>query len=101
MYLCISHARACFIPLPPRPACVVLRVDPLPSPPPVALRHRYRSHRFRCRRRLQLLESSMPSLGVVMSDVLQVDYTKLAELRGGPVSVIGNLPYHITSQVSN
>lgn len=41
----------------------------------------------------------MPSLSVVMSDVLQVDYTKLAELRGGPLSVIGNLPYHITSQV--
>lgn len=41
----------------------------------------------------------MPSLNAVMSDVLQLDYTKLAELRGGPLSVIGNLPYHITSQV--
>lgn len=43
----------------------------------------------------------MPSLSVVMSDVLQMDYTKLAELRGGPLSVIGNLPYHITSQASD
>lgn len=41
----------------------------------------------------------MPSLNAVMSDVLQLDYTKLAQLRGGPLSVIGNLPYHITSQV--
>lgn len=47
----------------------------------------------------QLLGQSLPSLSVVESDVLQVDYTKLAELRGGPLSVIGNLPYHITSQV--
>ncbi|CAM9189723.1 unnamed protein product [Ectocarpus sp. 4 AP-2014] len=49
-------------------------------------------------RAIELLGSNMPSLNAVMSDVLQLDYTKLAELRGGPLSVIGNLPYHITSQ---
>ncbi|CAM9162922.1 unnamed protein product, partial [Ectocarpus sp. 13 AM-2016] len=50
-------------------------------------------------RAIELLGSNMPSLNAVMSDVLQLDYTKLAELRGGPLSVIGNLPYHITSQI--
>eukprot|EP00903_Cladosiphon_okamuranus_P012074 g11335.t1 len=50
-------------------------------------------------RAIELLGSSMPSLNAVMSDVLQLDYTKLAKLRGGPLSVIGNLPYHITSQI--
>ncbi|CAM9870352.1 unnamed protein product, partial [Pylaiella littoralis] len=50
-------------------------------------------------RAVELLGNSLPSLNVVMSDVLQLDYTKLAELRGGPLSVIGNLPYHITSQI--
>lgn len=50
-------------------------------------------------RAVELLGKSLPTLTVVESDVLQVDYTKLAELRGGPLSVIGNLPYHITSQI--
>ena len=36
---------------------------------------------------------------VLESDVLQVDYGKLAELRGGPLVVVGNLPYYITSQI--
>ena len=35
-----------------------------------------------------------------MSDVLQVDYRAIAELRGGPLAVVGNLPYYITSQAS-
>ena len=29
----------------------------------------------------------------------QIDYTALAALRGGRISVIGNLPYYITSQI--
>lgn len=50
-------------------------------------------------RAVALLNEALPSLKVVQSDVLQVDWTALAELRGGPLSVIGNLPYHITSQI--
>ncbi len=50
-------------------------------------------------RAVALLNEAMPKLKVVQSDVLQVDWTALAELRGGPLSVIGNLPYHITSQI--
>lgn len=50
-------------------------------------------------RAVALLGGAMPALTVVQSDVLQVDWTALAELRGGPLSVIGNLPYHITSQI--
>ncbi len=50
-------------------------------------------------RAVALLNAAMPELTVVLSDVLQVDWTALAELRGGPLSVIGNLPYHITSQI--
>ena len=50
-------------------------------------------------RAVALLTTAMPALTVVQSDVLQVDWTALAALRGGPLSVIGNLPYHITSQI--
>ena len=31
--------------------------------------------------------------------MLQVDYRALAEIRGGPLVVVGNLPYYITSQI--
>ena len=50
-------------------------------------------------RAVAVLNEALPNLRVVQSDVLQVDWTALAELRGGPLSVIGNLPYHITSQI--
>lgn len=50
-------------------------------------------------RAVALLTTAMPALAVVQSDVLQVDWTALAALRGGPLSIIGNLPYHITSQI--
>jgi 16S rRNA A1518/A1519 N6-dimethyltransferase RsmA/KsgA/DIM1 with predicted DNA glycosylase/AP lyase activity len=36
---------------------------------------------------------------VLESDVLQVDYRAVATLRGGPLVVVGNLPYYITSQI--
>jgi 16S rRNA A1518/A1519 N6-dimethyltransferase RsmA/KsgA/DIM1 with predicted DNA glycosylase/AP lyase activity len=36
---------------------------------------------------------------VLESDVLQVDYRAVAILRGGPLVVVGNLPYYITSQI--
>ena len=30
--------------------------------------------------------------------MLLVNYTKLAELRGGPLSIVSNLPFHVASQ---
>ena len=36
---------------------------------------------------------------VLESDVLQVDYRAVANLRGGPLVIVGNLPYYITSQI--
>mmetsp|Transcript_85519 Transcript_85519/g.191159 ORF Transcript_85519/g.191159 Transcript_85519/m.191159 type:complete len:372 (-) Transcript_85519:107-1222(-) len=50
-------------------------------------------------RAMRVLAQNVPGTTVVRSDVLLVNYTKLAEIRGGPLTVIGNLPYHVTSQV--
>ena len=51
-------------------------------------------------RAVELLEETYPApFTVLHSDVLAVDYTKLAAARGGRLSVIGNLPYYITSQI--
>lgn len=50
-------------------------------------------------RAVKLLDETLPSLSVIESDVLQVDYRSLAKLRGGPLLVVGNLPYYITSQI--
>ena len=51
-------------------------------------------------RAVELLEQTYPApFTVLHSDVLAVDYTKLAAARGGRLSVIGNLPYYITSQI--
>jgi 16S rRNA A1518/A1519 N6-dimethyltransferase RsmA/KsgA/DIM1 with predicted DNA glycosylase/AP lyase activity len=50
-------------------------------------------------RAVAMLGKNLPGLKVIESDVLQVDWTALANVRGGQLSVIGNLPYHITSQI--
>jgi len=52
-------------------------------------------------RAVEALEGKFPGVNVVRSDVLQVDYTALAETVGGgkPLHLVGNLPYHITSQI--
>ncbi|KAJ8607125.1 hypothetical protein CTAYLR_009162 [Chrysophaeum taylorii] len=53
-------------------------------------------------RAVDLLRERHEELSVIRSDVLEIDYTKLRELRardGGRLSVIGNLPYYITSQI--
>lgn len=50
-------------------------------------------------RAVDLLATTLPELTVLESDVLQVDYRALASLRGGPLVVVGNLPYYITSQI--
>ena len=38
-------------------------------------------------------------LDVVESDVLKVDFAALAERLGGPIRVVGNLPYNISSPI--
>eukprot|EP00929_Paragymnodinium_shiwhaense_P057824 TRINITY_DN28964_c0_g1_i1.p1 TRINITY_DN28964_c0_g1~~TRINITY_DN28964_c0_g1_i1.p1 ORF type:complete len:437 (-),score=76.08 TRINITY_DN28964_c0_g1_i1:85-1395(-) len=50
-------------------------------------------------RALRVLSENVPGATVIRSDALLVNYTKLAELRGGPLNVVGNLPYHVTSQI--
>jgi len=50
-------------------------------------------------RSVELLGGKHPMLRVSHQDVLQVDYPALANDEGGPLSIIGNLPYYITSQI--
>jgi len=50
-------------------------------------------------RAMRVLAQNVPGVTVVRSDVLFVNYTKLAEIRGGPLTIVGNLPYHVTSQI--
>lgn len=52
-------------------------------------------------RAMRVLSRSVPGATVIRSDVLLVNYTKLAELRGGPLSIVSNLPFHVASQVRN
>ena len=50
-------------------------------------------------RSVEMLEERHPSLRVRLEDVMQTDYPALSEKEGGPLSVVGNLPYYITSQI--
>ena len=50
-------------------------------------------------RSVELLNTKHPKLRVSHEDVLQVNYPQLAQDEGGPLSIIGNLPYYITSQI--
>ena len=50
-------------------------------------------------RSVELLGEKHPSLRVSHLDVLQADYPSIADEEGGPLSIIGNLPYYITSQI--
>lgn len=50
-------------------------------------------------RSIELLREKHPGLVVHHLDVLQADYTAMAKDEGGPLSIIGNLPYYITSQI--
>lgn len=50
-------------------------------------------------RAVEMLHDQFPDLRVSLQDVLQVDYPSMANEEGGPLSVIGNLPYYITSQI--
>ena len=40
-----------------------------------------------------------PELAVIESDVLQVDFAALADARGQPLRVVGNLPYNISTPI--
>ncbi len=45
------------------------------------------------------LKEAYPDLDVRQQDVLTVDWEALAEEKGKPLYVIGNLPYYLTSQI--
>jgi 16S rRNA (adenine1518-N6/adenine1519-N6)-dimethyltransferase len=50
-------------------------------------------------RAVSFLREKLPLLQVTHLDVLRVDWPALAAQRGGPLNLIGNLPYYITSQI--
>ncbi len=45
------------------------------------------------------LRREVPALDVRERDILEVSWEALAEEKGGPIFVVGNLPYNITSQI--
>jgi 16S rRNA (adenine1518-N6/adenine1519-N6)-dimethyltransferase len=45
------------------------------------------------------LRVHLPSIEVAEQDVLEFDFTHAAEQAGGPLLVVGNLPYYITSPI--
>lgn len=50
-------------------------------------------------RAVEVLRDQYRNVTVIHGDVLEIDYTKLGALRDVRLSVIGNLPYYITSQI--
>jgi len=50
-------------------------------------------------RMVQYFRSEHPHLDVRHADVLTADWAALVAEKGGPLHVIGNLPYYITSQI--
>jgi len=47
-----------------------------------------------------ILHSKFPGINIISSDCLKVNYTSLSIDKGGsPLSIIGNLPYYISSQI--
>ena len=50
-------------------------------------------------RAVAYLRQTHPALDVRQADVLEVDWAALAAEKGGPLYVVGNLPYYITSQI--
>ncbi len=50
-------------------------------------------------RAVNFLKEHLPSLDVRHQDVLDADYAELVEEKGGPLHVIGNVPYNIGSQI--
>jgi 16S rRNA (adenine1518-N6/adenine1519-N6)-dimethyltransferase len=50
-------------------------------------------------RAVMYLRQHLPAVDVRHVDVLEADYAALAEEKGGPLYVIGNVPYNIGSQI--
>ena len=50
-------------------------------------------------RAVEFLGDKLPGLNVINMDVLQCDWSQMAKERGGRLSIIGNLPFYITSQI--
>jgi 16S rRNA (adenine1518-N6/adenine1519-N6)-dimethyltransferase len=50
-------------------------------------------------RAVRFLHEKIPGINIRHQDVLKVDWPMLAAERGGSLSVIGNLPFYITSQI--
>ena len=50
-------------------------------------------------RAVAFLKEKIPALQVIHMDVLDCQWANMAEERGGSLSVIGNLPFYITSQI--
>lgn len=50
-------------------------------------------------RAVAFLREKYPDLDVRREDVLAVDWGALVKEKGGPLHIIGNLPYYITSQI--
>lgn len=51
------------------------------------------------KRCIRILQDNHPNLRVKEMNAIHVDYYALEKEEGGPVSVIGNLPYYITTQI--
>lgn len=50
-------------------------------------------------RALRVLAQKVPGATVIRSDALLINYTKLAEIRGGPLTVASTLPFHVATQL--
>ena len=50
-------------------------------------------------RSIELLQEKHPGLQIMHQDVLKTDYPALAQEQESPLTVVGNLPYYITSQI--
>jgi 16S rRNA A1518/A1519 N6-dimethyltransferase RsmA/KsgA/DIM1 with predicted DNA glycosylase/AP lyase activity len=51
------------------------------------------------KRSIQFLKKKLPTLNIIHQDVLETDWVGLAVEKGGPLSLIGNLPFNISSQI--
>ncbi|KJP87586.1 dimethyladenosine transferase [Plasmodium fragile] len=50
-------------------------------------------------RALSVLSRTMPGFDFIHDDVLQINYKELSQSKGTKLTVIGNLPFYITSQI--
>ncbi|GAW83863.1 dimethyladenosine transferase [Plasmodium gonderi] len=50
-------------------------------------------------RALSILSRTMPGFDFIHDDVLQINYKELSESKGTKLTIIGNLPFYITSQI--